>query len=174
LTEEFRCVLAGDSFEQYINNNNNNNNNNNSTAATRMGRRSLPPRIEFFHLRPHQTALQSFKTKLEDESKQFVASMILSGRHNPYMRHSRFLPPLHLNFNYMIDPRAAITNMEFNPLYDEHKAGVYESRAAPLEIPEVAVTHFDPDNPNIKKLVPKEQTEQPVWKTVYDYFTHFG
>lgn len=74
-----------------------------------------------------------------------LLALQLSGSVNPYLRTWPF-PPLHINVNYLVDPRAYALSREFDPLYDEHKEGVFApGRAEPIVVPGVPATPFDPN-----------------------------
>lgn len=74
-----------------------------------------------------------------------LLALQLSGSVNPYLRTWPF-PPLHINVNYLVDPRAYALSREFDPLYDEHKEGAFApGRAEPIVVPGIPATPFDPN-----------------------------
>jgi len=107
--------------------------------------------------------LDDLQARLEERCRDRVRSLYLLGAYNPYIR-DRPWAPTHINFNYLIDPRALALGLEYNKLYDEHVDGPAINRALPLAIPGVAQVAFDPnDHP-----VPKEN--KPWWQVLIDYY----
>eukprot|EP01033_Poteriospumella_lacustris_P013026 gene13026-9320_t len=83
--------------------------------------------------------------RLKETENDMLLALQLSGSVNPYLRTWPF-PPLHINVNYLVDPRAYALSREFDPLYDEHKEGVFApGRAEPIVVPGVPATPFDPN-----------------------------
>jgi hypothetical protein len=81
---------------------------------------------------------------LQEWRDTMLASLRLSGGINPYLRTWPF-PPVHLNFNYWIDPRTIRIQQEYRNLYDEHKEGVWApGRAESMSFPGIAAIPFDP------------------------------
>lgn len=115
-------------------------------------------------LRTHHIHTQ--KSYAKQYAKDRVDSLFLSGMHNPFTRHAPY-PPIHFNFNYLIDPRALSLALEYNPLYDEHVEGVCMKRADPLIFPDATTTI--PFDPNQHPVSSEEQT--PWYTLVYDFFT---
>ena len=74
-------------------------------------------------------------SSLFQEAKQDrIDSLFLQGVYNPYIRRYPF-PPLHVNLNYLVDPRSIAFGLDYNHLYDAHYDGPAERRADPLLIP---------------------------------------
>lgn len=83
--------------------------------------------------------------QLKETENDMLLALQLSGSVNPYLRTWPF-PPLHINVNYLVDPRAYALSREFDPLYDEHKEGAFApGRAEPIVVPGVPATPFDPN-----------------------------
>jgi hypothetical protein len=90
-------------------------------------------------------------------------------KYNPYIRRFPF-PPFHLNVNYLLDPRALVSednDRELNRCYDEHKDGqVALKRADPLIFPNVAQVPFD-----FNDRAMSSEDSKPWWQTVRDFFS---
>ena len=94
-----------------------------------------------FSIAFEQQCLQEFlKQRMQDTQ----SSLTLSGAYNPYLRDTD-LPPIHINVNYLLDPKAVAAGLEYRSLYDEHRVGACEFRADPLLFPGVAAVPFDPN-----------------------------
>jgi len=91
-------------------------------------------------------------------------SLFVQGIYNPYIRTYPF-PPLHVNLNYLLNPRAAVYSISYNKLYDEHKDGLAINRADSLHIPGVTQIPFDPN----QQPVPKEN--KPWYKVLIDIYS---
>ena len=109
--------------------------------------------------------LRRLNSKLKSINEEKVTSLFLSGSYNPYLRTSS-LPPTHIVFNYLLDPRSLAFDAAYNPLYDEHKDAVVTNRADPLLIPGVASLPFDPNDHPVAK-----ESDTPWHQLVYDFFT---
>jgi len=101
------------------------------------------------------------KLKCQDR----INLLFLGGSYNPYIRNVPY-PPIHININYLIDPKIILLNSQLNPLYDQHKEGICEHRADPMIIPGIASIPFDPN----QKPISTEVTT-PWWQLVKDFFT---
>lgn len=88
--------------------------------------------------------LQCLREFLRQRSEDTKTAMFLRGEYNPYVRETP-LPPIHLNVNYLVDPRAVLAGREVRRLYDEHRDGPCLNRADPMYFPGVAAVPFDPN-----------------------------
>lgn len=100
------------------------------------------------------------KIKCQDR----INNLFLGGSYNPYIRNVPY-PPIHININYLIDPKIIKLNSQYNPLYDQHKEGSCENRADPMMIPGIASIPFDPNQIPITTEV-----SVPWWQLVKDFF----
>lgn len=100
---------------------------------------------------------------IREQAKERVQFLFLQGAYNPFIRTLK-TPPLHLNLNYLFDPRAFSFGREYNKLYDEHTEGVAENRADPIRIPEVAKLVFHPN----EHPIPREKRN--IWKVLMDFY----
>ena len=100
------------------------------------------------------------KLKCQDR----INTLFLGGSYNPYIRNVPY-PPIHININYLIDPKIIKLNSQYNPLYDQHKEGSCENRADPMMIPGIASIPFDPNQQPITTEV-----SIPWWQLVKDFF----
>jgi hypothetical protein len=107
--------------------------------------------------------VDELQARLEERCRDRVRSLFLLGAYNPYIR-DRPWAPTHINFNYLIDPRALALGLEYNKLYDEHVEGPAINRALPLVIPGVAQVAFDPNDH------PVAQENKPWWQVLIDYY----
>ena len=105
-------------------------------------------------------ALQEY---LEKSCVDAVNQRFLSGEYNPFIRTYPF-PPVHINLNYLIDPRAVAFGRVYDKLYDEHTEGAALNRAEGLVIPGVSQVVFHPNRHPIAK------DDVPWWKTVVDFY----
>lgn len=109
---------------------------------------------------------QCLREYLSQRAQDTISTLTLSGAYNPYIRETS-LPPVHINMNYLFEPKNLLGGRELVGLYDEHKPGPAPTRADPLEFPGVATIPFSP-------------TEHPVsserairWMDVVkDFFTN--
>lgn len=108
--------------------------------------------------------IQQLKQELWELLNDKKKSLQLQGLFNPFIR-EYFFPPTHINLNYLIEPSAIATGLEYNKLYDKHIDGYVENRADPLIFDGVANTPFDPN----KKPTYQQKTES-VWEAVKDFF----
>lgn len=109
-------------------------------------------------------ALKELSDTLNNLCKERENSLFVQGIYNPYIRSYPF-PPLHVNFNYLLNPRAAAYSIKYNTLYDEHKDGAAINRADALMIPGVAQIPFDPN----QQPVPREN--KPWYKVLVDIYS---
>jgi hypothetical protein len=107
------------------------------------------------------------KKQLRTISNERKNQLFLSGAYNPFLRDASF-PPIHLNLNYLFDPRSVLYGRDFVRMYDEHRDGsVALNRASPLEIPGVAKITFDPS------LHPyPSEPFKPWWKVIVDFLNN--
>jgi hypothetical protein len=108
-------------------------------------------------------AINALKDDMKEGIEERIRFLLLEGRYNPYIRRYPF-PPIHLNLNYLIDPRTILVNREYGELYDEHKEGITTNRADPLWIPGLSRLPFDPN----EQPVPKEN--RPWWQVLSAFF----
>lgn len=107
--------------------------------------------------------IKSLKDDMKEGIEERIRFLLLEGRYNPYLRRYPF-PPIHLNLNYLIDPRTLLVNKEYGPLYDEHKEGITTNRADPLWLPGMSRLPFDPS----EHPVPKENRRW--WQILVAFF----
>ena len=105
----------------------------------------------------------SLKRQLEKACGARVDALFLMGAYNPFIRKYPF-PPLHLNLNYLIDPRALLFDAQFNRRFDEHIEGPAVNRADGLVLPGVSQVVFHPNRH------PRPSEETPWWKTLLDFY----
>ena len=101
--------------------------------------------------------------QLEKACKARVDTLFLMGAYNPFIRKYPF-PPVHLNLNYLIDPRSLLFDAQFNRLYDEHVEGSAINRADNLILPGVSQVVFHPNRH------PRAKEETPWWRTLMDFY----
>ena len=106
---------------------------------------------------------RQLQTRLAEACADRERQLFLQGSYNPYIRDLP-VPPIHFNFNYLLDPRAVLFNSEYSKLYDEHKEGLALDRADALQLPGVAGVPFDPND----HAVPNEN--KAWWRVIYDYY----
>ena len=105
----------------------------------------------------------SLWNQLEKACSARVDALFLMGAYNPFVRTYPF-PPLHLNLNYLIDPRTLLFDAQFNRLYDEHVEGPAINRADNLILPGVSQVVFHPNRH------PRPKEERPWWRTLMDFY----
>lgn len=113
---------------------------------------------------PITTNINELRRVLSQMLREREDFMVVQGLINPFVRQLPF-PPTHINFNYLVDPRALYAMREYNSLYDEHRDSYTLNRADPLEFKGVASSPFDPN----LRPTPKEKMD-PWWVVVKDFF----
>lgn len=106
------------------------------------------------------------QAKLAELCADKERTLFLQGSYNPFVR-TLPIPPLHININYLIDPRAMKFGLYYDKLYDEHVDGIASNRAAPLLIPGRTNLAFDPND----HAIPSE-VKPPWWKVLYNFYVH--
>lgn len=92
-----------------------------------------------------------------------MAALFLLGAYNPFVRTYPF-PPLHVNLNYLVDPRAVAFGLQYDRLYDEQVEGVVPDRADGMVLPGVAQVVFHPNRQ------PVSREYKPWWQTIQDFY----
>ena len=87
----------------------------------------------------------------------------LQGLYNPYIRDAPWAPT-HINFNYLIDPKAIAFGAQYDPYYDEHEIGLYPRRADGIILPGMSKLRFDPN----EHPVPLDS--KPWWQTIKEFY----
>ena len=87
----------------------------------------------------------------------------LQGLYNPYVRDAPWAPT-HINFNYLVDPKAIAFGVQYDPFYDEHEEGLYPRRADGIVLPGMSKLRFDPN----KHPVPLDN--KPWWQTIKEFY----
>lgn len=113
-------------------------------------------------LDPHAELLKLRSISMERVQER-MRTLILAGSVNPFIRESP-LPPMHINFNYLLDPRSLGADLQLKDLYDVAGGGLI--RAEPLQLPEVAQIPFNP----AEHPVPKSR-DAPWHQVLWEFFT---
>lgn len=92
-----------------------------------------------------------------------VKTLWLQGLYNPYVRDAPWAPT-HINFNYLIDPKAIMFDSQYNKLYDTDEEKIVTNRADGIDLPGLAKVVFDPD----RHPVPVD--EKPWWVTLKEFY----
>ena len=92
-----------------------------------------------------------------------VKTLWLQGLHNPYVRDAPWAPT-HINFNYLIDPKAIVFDSQYDQLYDAQEEKILINRADGISLPGLAKVVFDPN----KHPVPLE--DKPWWVTLKEFY----
>jgi hypothetical protein len=106
---------------------------------------------------------QSLRVDLAENCVERERFLFLSGAYNPYIRDMP-IPPTKIGMHYLLDPKAALYNREYDPLYDEQKDGVAANRAIPMLVPGLASIPFDPND----HAVASDKTS--VWDIVKNFY----
>jgi hypothetical protein len=103
------------------------------------------------------------KTYLHQACSDRVDALFITGAYNPFIRTYPF-PPVHINLNYLIDPRQMAFDYQYKGLYDEQTEGPAMSRADGLVLPGVAQVVFHPNQH------PRPKDETSWWQTLVDFY----
>ena len=92
-----------------------------------------------------------------------VQTLWLQGLYNPYIRDAPWAPT-HINFNYLIDPKAIVFDSQYDQLYDAEEDKIVTNRADGIALPGLAKVVFDPN----RHPVPLD--EKPWWVTLKEFY----
>ena len=90
-------------------------------------------------------------------------SLFLQGTYNPFIRLAKY-PPLHVNLNYLVDPRGIGFNIDHSRYYDAHFDGIAADRADLLHAPNSATIPFNPHS------LASQMGEPTWWERLRDYY----
>ena len=89
--------------------------------------------------------------------------LFLQGSYNPFVRTVNF-PPLHLNLNYLIDPRSIPFEFEHRRHYDVHSDTIATNRGDLLHVPNTATIPFSPN------YLPQGDKDPSWWQKLQTYY----
>lgn len=92
-----------------------------------------------------------------------VQTLWLQGLYNPYIRDAPWAPT-HINFNYLIDPKAIVFDSQYDQLYDAEEEKIVTNRADGIALPGLAKVVFDPNRH------PVPLNEKPWWVTLKEFY----
>ena len=96
-------------------------------------------------------------------TKERMDHLFLQGSYNPFVRTANF-PPLHLNLNYLIDPRSIPFEFEHRRHYDVHSDTIATNRGDLLHVPNTATIPFSPN------YLPQGDKDPSWWQKLQTYY----
>ena len=108
-------------------------------------------------------AVKTLRAFSQDAREERMDTLFLQGAYNPFVRTATF-PPLHLNLNYLIDPRSIPFELDHRSHYDVHEDRIAPTKADPLHLPYTARVPFNPNN------VPQGKVEPSWWQQLKDFY----
>jgi hypothetical protein len=110
-----------------------------------------------------RTDIARLRRELAAKCADKVRALWLQGLYNPYVRDAAWAPT-HINFNYLIDPKALVFDAKYDRLYDAQEERICANRADGIPLPGMATVVFDPN----QHPVPLD--DKPWWTTLKEFY----